>query len=53
MNPAPDADDFSVGKDNFEWIVQNMAELAIRKAQQGPVISAFHWGQFLSAGAVK
>ena len=47
MNPAPDADLHSVGADNFEWIVQNMAELAIKKAQQGSTIKEFHWGEFL------
>ncbi|ADW69182.1 ATP-grasp domain-containing protein [Granulicella tundricola] len=35
MNPAPDADYHSVGPDNFEWIVDKMARLAIAKAQQG------------------
>lgn len=32
MNPAPDADRFSVGEANFEWIVSAVAELAIEKA---------------------
>jgi glutathione synthase/RimK-type ligase-like ATP-grasp enzyme len=32
MNPAPDADVNSVGRENFEWIVNNMAELAVKKA---------------------
>lgn len=33
-NPAPDADIHSVGQANFEWIVENAANLAIEKAQQ-------------------
>jgi len=33
MNPAPDADLNSVGQQNFEWIVDSVARLAIRKAQ--------------------
>ena len=33
MNPAPDADLHSVGKENFEWIVDSVARLAIEKAQ--------------------
>ena len=53
MNPAPDADVHSVGPDNFEWIVQNMAELAVRKAQQGSTIKEFHWGEFLGSASPK
>ena len=32
MNPAPDADRNSVGEENFNWIVNAVAELAVRKA---------------------
>ncbi len=32
-NPAPDADVKSVGEDNFEWVVENAANMAIRRAQ--------------------
>lgn len=32
MNPAPDADVNSVGRENFEWIVNSVAELAVKKA---------------------
>lgn len=32
-NPAPDADIHSVGQANFEWIVENAANMAIEKAQ--------------------
>jgi hypothetical protein len=51
MNPAPDADVHSVGAENFEWIVQNMAELAVKKAQQGSTIKDFHWGNFLASAS--
>ena len=33
-NPAPDADINSVGQDNFDWIVENAATMAINKAKQ-------------------
>ncbi|MGJ8592377.1 MAG: ATP-grasp domain-containing protein [Aquaticitalea sp.] len=33
-NPAPDADVNSVGQDNFDWIVENAANMAIDKAKQ-------------------
>ena len=32
LNPAPDADLHSVGPTNFEWIVQAVAELAVKTA---------------------
>jgi predicted flap endonuclease-1-like 5' DNA nuclease/glutathione synthase/RimK-type ligase-like ATP-grasp enzyme len=32
-NPAPDADMDSVGKDNFEWVVENAAMMAIERAR--------------------
>lgn len=32
MNPAPDADYNSVGHENFEWIIRNMAEFLAHKA---------------------
>lgn len=31
-NPAPDADLNSVGEENFEWVVENAANMAIEKA---------------------
>jgi hypothetical protein len=31
-NPAPDADVHSVGEENFEWVVENAANMAIEKA---------------------
>jgi hypothetical protein len=31
-NPAPDADKHSVGEENFEWVVENAANMAIEKA---------------------
>lgn len=33
MNPAPDADYHSVGEENFQWIVQAMSELLVKKAR--------------------
>jgi hypothetical protein len=49
MNPAPDADLHSVGQKNFDWIVQTVADLAVKKAKSAPVLSQFHWGAFLGA----
>ena len=33
-NPAPDADINSVGQENFDWIVENAADMAIDRAKQ-------------------
>ena len=34
MNPAPDADLHSVGQENFDWIVNAVADLAVKKATE-------------------
>jgi glutathione synthase/RimK-type ligase-like ATP-grasp enzyme len=47
MNPAPDADLHSVGDANFEWIVSEVAALAIDKAKQAPQIPELRWASFL------
>jgi hypothetical protein len=49
LNPAPDADLRSVGADNFEWIVENMAQFAIQKAlsKEQPQ-TQFHWSKYLN-----
>jgi hypothetical protein len=54
LNPAPDADVHSVGDDNFEWIVENMAQLAIDKAlsDEKPA-NELHWSRFLAAAEQK
>jgi hypothetical protein len=47
MNPAPDADVHSVGQANFDWIVKEVAALAIAKAKEAPRIPELHWSAFL------
>jgi hypothetical protein len=49
MNPAPDADYHSVGKDNFEWIVTEVAALAIEKAKSAPSVPELKWSSFLGS----
>jgi hypothetical protein len=51
MNPAPDADLHSVGPKNFEWIVQTVADLAIRKAKKAPASPVLQ-AQALLSGSV-
>jgi hypothetical protein len=49
MNPAPDADLNSVGQANFDWVVDAVAELAIRKAQVARGSSSeLRWARFLA-----
>jgi biotin carboxylase len=48
LNPAPDADYHSVGAENFSWIVNAVADLAIEKAQSGEKPGAeMRWNSFL------
>jgi len=49
MNPAPDADLHSVGAANFEWIVEQVAEMAIAKARTAPQVPELRWSAFLGA----
>ena len=47
-NPAPDADEFSVGEENFDWIVENAAEMAIEKALEQDFGNVnLSWGSFM------
>ena len=47
MNPAPDADLHSVGAANFEWIVNAVAELAVKKAAEPPSRTEYRWASML------
>ena len=50
-NPAPDADVHSVGEENFEWVVENAAEMAIGKAKKHKEGKLnLTWGSFVSEG---
>jgi hypothetical protein len=53
MNPAPDADLHSVGQANFDWIVREVADLAIAKAKQAPQVPELRWASFLGAEEAK
>jgi hypothetical protein len=47
MNPAPDADVHSVGEANFAWIVNEVAALAIKKAQAPHAAPVYRWDDWL------
>lgn len=47
-NPAPDADIYSVGPDNFEWVVEAAANMAIERAKaHKPGQTNLTWGTFM------
>jgi len=48
-NPAPDADVASVGQENFDWVVEHAAKMAVERAQQfKPGKDNLTWGTFVS-----
>ena len=49
LNPAPDADFHSVGEENFKWVVNAVADMAIEKAVSGEnPASEMRWSSFLA-----
>jgi hypothetical protein len=49
MNPAPDADWWSVGSVYFKWLVEKVADLAVRTALEGEsTIKEFRWNELLN-----
>ncbi len=49
-NPAPDADLNSVGQNNFEWIVEAAANMAINRAKNHkPGMNNLTWGSFVKS----
>ncbi|MBV9501597.1 MAG: hypothetical protein JO138_19685 [Acidobacteriaceae bacterium] len=48
LNPAPDADLYSVGEENFHWVVDSVAQLALDKALSDQEMNThFHWSHYL------
>jgi hypothetical protein len=49
MNPAPDAEVTSVGQQNFEWVVDAVARMAVKKALSGEnPVEELRWAAFLN-----
>ena len=53
MNPAPDADRFSVGAENFEWIVDKVAKLAVKKVAESGMVPELRWASLLGGASVE
>ncbi len=51
-DPVPDADVHVVGRKHFEWIVDAVADRAVRKALEPVRPPELRWGAFLSGGTV-
>ena len=50
-NPAPDAEVTSIGKENFDWVVENAASFAIEKAQSHEDWKDnLTWGEYVKRG---
>jgi hypothetical protein len=53
-NPAPDAEVASVGQANFEWVVEAVSDMAIRKAAEHvPGRDNLSWGKYIEAAVTK
>jgi hypothetical protein len=53
MNPAPDAEVTSVGQQNFEWIVDAVAAMAVNKAlNSSNPVEELRWASFLNGPAL-
>jgi hypothetical protein len=53
-NPAPDSERTSVGEDNFEWVVETMANFAIEKANSfKPGKDNLTWGKYVQHSSQK
>jgi len=51
-NPAPDAEVSSVGQENFDWVVETAANMAIRKAKDHKAgMNNLTWGTFVKTSA--
>jgi len=54
LNPAPDAEITSVGQENFDWIVNAVAEMAVKMALSGEnPAKELRWAGFLNGTPVK
>jgi hypothetical protein len=52
LNPAPDAEITSVGPENFNWIVNAVAEMAVKIAVRGESpVKGLRWSEFLAGAA--
>jgi hypothetical protein len=54
LNPAPDFDNFSIKEDNFQWVLEKMADLVIKYARgeaTAPWRNEHRWWKYLKEPA--
>jgi len=49
MNPAPDAALESVGPENFDWVVSNVAQMAVERALEPSIEAPYDWSKLLAS----
>ena len=53
-NPAPDAEVTSVGQENFDWVVEALANYAIEKAlENDTTVDNATWGEYIKRSVTK
>jgi glutathione synthase/RimK-type ligase-like ATP-grasp enzyme len=53
LNPAPEAAEYYIGRENFEWLVESMANLAIERALAPAQLPDYKWAHFLTEKQTK
>lgn len=53
LNPVPDTELGSIGAENFDWLVEAVADLAIRKAKTAPQSPALNAEDFLKGASAR
>ncbi len=53
FNPAPDADLHTIGQGNFDWVVDAVARLCVRKAQARTPLPRMRWSALLNGALPK
>ena len=53
LNPSPEAAAYYIGQENFEWLVESMANLAIERALSPRQTPEYHWSHFLAERQIK
>jgi glutathione synthase/RimK-type ligase-like ATP-grasp enzyme len=48
LNPAPEAAEYYIGRENFDWLVESMSNLAIERALTPFRMPEYHWTHFLT-----
>jgi hypothetical protein len=51
LDPAPDTDSHSVGAENFDWIVEAVADFVVDEALKAPMPAEMRWSHYLKESA--